>query len=29
MLWIYLANLMLLIGAETDTALRELKLAGS
>jgi len=29
MLWIYLANLMLLIGAETDAALRELKLAGS
>jgi membrane protein len=29
MLWIYLANLMLLIGAETDTALRELKMAGS
>jgi membrane protein len=29
MLWIYRANLMLLIGAETDTALRELKLAGS
>lgn len=29
MLWIYLANLMLLIGVETDTALRELKLAGS
>jgi len=28
MLWIYLANLMLLIGAETDTALRELKMAG-
>jgi membrane protein len=29
MVWIYLANLMLLIGAETDTALRELKLARS
>jgi hypothetical protein len=27
--WIYLANLMLLIGAKTDTALRELNLAGS
>jgi membrane protein len=28
LLWIYLANLILLIAAETDTALRELKLAG-
>jgi membrane protein len=25
MLWIYIANLILLIGAETDTALRELR----
>jgi membrane protein len=27
MLWIYLGNLILLIGAETDSVLRELKLA--
>jgi membrane protein len=29
MLWIYLANLVLLIGAETDTVWRELKAAGT
>ncbi len=29
MLWIYLANLVLLIGAETDTAWRELKASGT
>ena len=29
MLWIYAANLILLIGAETDTALRELRLSGA
>jgi membrane protein len=29
MLWIYLANLILLIGAETDTAWRELKVSGT
>ncbi|HEX3118142.1 MAG TPA: YihY/virulence factor BrkB family protein, partial [Candidatus Acidoferrum sp.] len=29
MLWIYLANLVLLIGAETDTAWRELKATGT
>jgi membrane protein len=29
MLWIYLANLILLIGAETDTAWRELKISGT
>jgi membrane protein len=29
MLWIYLANLILLIGAETDTVWRELKVSGT
>jgi membrane protein len=29
MLWIYLANLVLLIGAETDTVWRELKVSGT
>ncbi len=29
MLWIYLANLILLIGAETDTAWREMKVSGT
>jgi membrane protein len=29
MLWIYLANLILLIGAETDCALRERRIAGA
>jgi membrane protein len=29
MLWIYLANLILLVGAETDTAWRELKISGT
>jgi membrane protein len=29
MLWIYLANLVLLIGAETDTVWRELKASGT
>ena len=29
MLWIYLANLVLLIGAETDSVWRELKASGT
>ncbi|MBV9888488.1 MAG: hypothetical protein JO119_18245 [Acidobacteria bacterium] len=29
MLWVYLANLILLIGAETDTAWREPKVSGT